>query len=552
MTCNVGPKSLGFKMRQALLAVLWTAILRPPHEAGATYRSIHISNADVCNQKTKITDEIVDKITASAPKPEEDKLDIGEGAIIFQLKNPPISLQKNIRNKRQVCEIQIEAPDSGNYGITARVEEMHMRTNSLIRAKDSSRCVDFVQYGRNDPIPFITFRKSKRLCGELGPGGGDSSSLSVESQDYMSYDDPGGNLLVWINLGGRRSTDHWPAINVVNLTLVVTAYRKNCQRRDLGKFRLCPGTERQCIRKDYFCDRHFNCPTKLGQAGDEIGCDYPEPDTTPRSKGGPGGEGSGSGSGEGVGGFGNLNLLSWTLICVCSGIALLLFVLVFCRSQKTRRGRKVCCCCLPLGPVSTQNSCEYSDSRGGGAHHHVRSVQELSRDRQQRSAADRGDTQNLYLPLTVMQASDNPNLVGAQTLPVRVGGALGSSSAGATSGDAGHVVGHALDVAADDEEAPPAYHDIFPEGVPQEYISFSQEAAPDTPGGEEGEEVALQPRSEQEVSGGPSQIEANTGSTSGGAVGVTSSADANKKSLSHNTSSQLLLNTQPEEEDEEP
>ena len=74
------------------------------------------------------------------------------------------------------------------------------------------------------------------------------------------------------------------------------------------------------------------------------------------------------------------------------------------------------------------------------------------------------------------QASDNPNLVGAQTLPVRVGGALGSSSAGATSGDAVHVVGHALDVAADDEEAPPAYHDIFPEGVPQEYIRFGHVA----------------------------------------------------------------------------
>ena len=70
---------------------------------------------------------------------------------------------------------------------------------------------------------------------------------------------------------------------------------------------------------------------------------------------------------------------------------------------------QVCCCCLPLGPVSTQNSCEYSDSRGGGAHHHVRSVQELSRDRQQRSAADRGDTQNLYLPLTVMQVKLETN-----------------------------------------------------------------------------------------------------------------------------------------------
>ena len=76
-----------------------------------------------------------------------------------------------------------------------------------------------------------------------------------------------------------------------------------------------------------------------GPASDEIGCEYPDPETTPGTAGNPG-DGS---EGDSTIGFANLNRLSWILIIVCSGIGLLLFILVFCRAQKMRRagGRKV-------------------------------------------------------------------------------------------------------------------------------------------------------------------------------------------------------------------
>jgi len=471
---------------------IWTSL------ASATYRSIHISNADVCTKKTKFSSFIS---SDSDAKKDGEKLDIGEGAIIFQLKNPPISLQKNIRNKRQVCTIHIEAPDrGGDYGIMAHVEEMHMRQNK--RKKD---CVDFVQFGQDDIIPFVTVRKSKRLCGQVSHDQPRTHALA--NHDFLGYStEPGENLLVWINLGGRRSTDNWPSINVVNLTLVITAYRKTC-RAD-PKFRSCGAPEGHCVRKEYFCDRHYNCPAKSGPAADEMGCDYPDPETTPGSAGGPGDGSTGSG-GNTI--FGNLNILSWTLIAVCSGIALLLFVLVFCRAHKMRRGvgRKVCCCCA-LGPSSNHNSCEYSDGRAGSAAVHVRSVQELSRDRQQRAARNRGgdpqDPQNLYLPLTVLQSSS-----------------AGRPTSGRPS--SGNPVGGGDD---DEEEGPPAYHEIFPEGVPQEFVSFSQEAAA---------AAVAQPTSasqEGEPQHGPeiSAVEAS-------------------QSSSHNTSSQLLLNTQPNVEEDD-
>ena len=117
----------------------------------------------------------------------------------------------------QVCQIHIEAPDAGgDYGIMAHIEEMHMRRNAKTRD-----CVDFVQFGRDDFVPFVTFQKSRRFCGQVSPP-------VDRGQPWLGYDEPGGSLLVWINLGGRRSTENWPAINHVNLTLVVTAYRKRC------------------------------------------------------------------------------------------------------------------------------------------------------------------------------------------------------------------------------------------------------------------------------------------------------------------------------------
>ena len=77
----------------------WAGLWSP---ASSTYRSIHISNADVCHKKTKLS--VTSLISSDSDAKKEEKLDIGEGAIIFQLKNPPVSLQKNIRNKRQVLD----------------------------------------------------------------------------------------------------------------------------------------------------------------------------------------------------------------------------------------------------------------------------------------------------------------------------------------------------------------------------------------------------------------------------------------------------------------
>ena len=82
---------------------------------------------------------------------------------------------------------------------------------------------------------------------------------------------------MWVSVGGRRQTKNWPQISVVNLTLVVTSYRKDCNRPP-PNFRHC-GDRSKCVLKNYFCDRHINCAGDVIPA-DEEGCVY---------GGGPGG-----------------------------------------------------------------------------------------------------------------------------------------------------------------------------------------------------------------------------------------------------------------------
>ena len=387
--------------------MMWRPLLHPwivlfgflwVHLGSCTYRFIHISNTDVCNRKAKLPFQSKEK-----------ELTVGEGAILLQLKSPSIAMQKNYRNQREVCEIQIEAP--ANHGIMAYVEEMHMRKST----KDNG-CVDFLQFGQNDIIPFITLRKSKRLCGKI-------NGKSDARQGY-GFNEPGGSLLVWINLGGRRGTSHWPEIGLVNLTLIVTSYRKD-DCKGSSKFRACDGHVSKCIRKEYFCDRHFNCPlptsnaSKVSRSFDELTCEYkePEPETTP--------------SPDEDAGFSlsDLNLISWTLIIVCTTLVLTLFILICCRAKRARQrqGEKCLCCCLGSG--RRRNSCDFSDHQ-----YPTRSVAELSSMRQRQGEAE----QNVYLPLSVMGRRSASPREAATTLPLP-------------------------------EEAPPAYHEIFPDGAPESF-----------------------------------------------------------------------------------
>lgn len=146
---------------------------------------------------------------ATLIKPKE-QIEIGEGSTILELKNPSKRLQPEYRNKLKECEIKLKAPD--NFGIIAYIEEMSMR----LSRKDGG-CIDYIQFGKDDNIPWYTLEKSKKTCGVKDGKTNSSRGVFFEEED--------GNLLIWIALGGRRSTSHWNGISEVSLTLVVTAYQ---------------------------------------------------------------------------------------------------------------------------------------------------------------------------------------------------------------------------------------------------------------------------------------------------------------------------------------
>ena len=350
-----------------------------------SYRHFHVDNADLCN---------TGKLKLSRTK----TLSLGSGAAILQLNAPSRTFQPNFYNKAKRCEIHVRAPD--NHGLMAHVEEMHLRKST----RDGA-CTDYIQFGQDDIIPFMTYKKSERLCGE------DQSRPREGYKSGFVYDDPSGNLLIWVSLGGRGQTSYWPVISVVNLTIVVTPYAKECVKPDPG-YRRCGGDNRdRCIWKNYFCDSHFNCPMDLIPA-DEDGCEY----------GSVGLEHTTLNPGEGSDpeDAAALNVLTWTLIVVCLSLIALLLLAVLIRNR--RNSRK---CCQILSTSGSGLSCELPE----GHHAQPRSLVELDRQRGTRETED-----NIYLPLTTFV--DQP-IVGRGR---------------------GHVT-----TSIPPEEPPPAYDELFPE-----------------------------------------------------------------------------------------
>ena len=267
----------------APLALLLSVALAP-YPTASNYRHFHVDNADICN-----TGKLLKSKT----------LQLGTGAALLELRQPSQAFQPNYRNKNKICEIHMRAPE--NHGLLVYVEEMNLRED-----RRDGDCVDYVQFGLNDPIPFVTLQKSDRLCGYRdgrlksygGPVGRSKSGSNVEfPRGGYAYDDPYGNLLVWVNVGGRRQTTNWPQISVVNLTLVVTSYQKDCKRPN-PNFRHC-GDRSKCVLKNYFCDRHINCGSDVIPA-DEEGCLYDGPGGLEHTTLSPG-EGGGGSSGSGMG-----------------------------------------------------------------------------------------------------------------------------------------------------------------------------------------------------------------------------------------------------------
>ena len=74
-------------------------------------------------------------------------------------------------------------------------------------SEDSGKvvCGDYIEFGSNDLVPFVTLERSGRLC-SYSPG--------------MTFDEPNGELLIWLHLRSLQT-----AAETSRLSLVITPYR---------------------------------------------------------------------------------------------------------------------------------------------------------------------------------------------------------------------------------------------------------------------------------------------------------------------------------------
>ena len=125
----------------SVVALLLGVALSP---AASNYRHFSVANEDICN--------------TGRVAPKSKTLQLGSGAALLELRQPSQSFQPNYRNKAKVCEIHVRAPE--HHGLLVYVEEMNLRED-----RRDGDCVDYVQFGQDDRIPFVTWKKSDRLCG---------------------------------------------------------------------------------------------------------------------------------------------------------------------------------------------------------------------------------------------------------------------------------------------------------------------------------------------------------------------------------------------------
>ncbi len=244
----------------------------------------------------------------------------------------------------------------------------------------------------------------------------------------------------------------WPGISVVNLTLVVTTYQKECQRPKQN-YRRCADRTR-CVYKNYFCDQHFNCLTDKIPL-DEDGCTYEEPESADEDSSGTGG-GSGSGStAEGSG----LNSVTKTLVIVCSTLGLLLLLILWLRCRKSK---KECC---GAGGAGGDDNCEddVGRNRMGGP----RSLEELNRLREQRNrpAAE----ENLYLPASAGRGASRAATAERTSFIVDPSVGVVESHMSVPSAGLGRASSSGAGPGRNrppSEEPPPAYDDLFPGSEP--------------------------------------------------------------------------------------
>ena len=127
---------------------------------------------------------------------------------------------------RITCLCRGNGPQAGEERVSFKLSTtLYFKRIFFKRESGKDVCVDYVEFGQEDVIPFITLKRSGRLCGYRAA--------------HSLYDDPEGQLLIWLKLGlssANRSEVNSPG-PAPRLTLVITPYStkrdyqlKKCQR----------------------------------------------------------------------------------------------------------------------------------------------------------------------------------------------------------------------------------------------------------------------------------------------------------------------------------
>ena len=102
------------------------------------------------------------------------------------------------------------------------VEEMYLRKEPRETNMGGPKCLDYIQFGIDDLIPFVTVIKSEKKCG---------------NETGFTYDDPDGNLLIWLAMGPSYPSVNRESMKLTKLSVIVTAYLKREHRADISSYR---------------------------------------------------------------------------------------------------------------------------------------------------------------------------------------------------------------------------------------------------------------------------------------------------------------------------
>lgn len=367
----------------------------------ASYRKFGFLNHDICPEDKKLK-----------------TLNLGAGAAIFTLD----TFDTDLKDKYITCHLKIKADDG--YGLMVYVEEMYLRRESGLTSI-GPKCLDYIQFGIDDLIPFVTVIKSEKKCG---------------NETGFTYDEPDGNLLIWLAMGPSYPSVNRESVKLTKLSVIVTAYLKRDHRADIANYRAC-GEGRRWIRKEYFCDKRVNCALDSDPADER-------PTICRHLLSGDGGQAGDSD--QPADWQPPLNLVSITLILVSVFVILVLALLLVARMRRARW------CCFSV--MRAMESCELPERSvglvrpsagvvvnqrvpvGGGS-----SSSALLRH-SGGGGAEPHHGETVYLPLAMhMEPRPAEHRSVGQIVLESGGGVLVRGS-------------------TPDTEPPPAYHDLFPAG----------------------------------------------------------------------------------------